>query len=374
MERIITNNYDIAHKRPKLCTETRTIWEPVKGWSFSHSPEITWFKGRFYLMWNNGHVNEDDVGQRVLYSFSQDYETWSEPRELVPPRMGDTHEVVYGGGGFHVAGDVMVAYFGQYEYVDEWIEDGHRKPGNSGHKNHAVHYRTTTDGENWSEPVFIARNIGVNHAPKPLRSGRLLISGSNYYPYSDEPDGIHGWKMAGIYPEGFDTETVADDSEGIERITKLLNRPVTLCEGSFYQLDDGTIHMMLRSGTDFLWCTKSRDNGGSWSDPQPTKFTDNRTKFQFDRLPNGRFYYVGTPDPFPPRTRHVLVLSTSDDGYSFDRHYLLQDAQFKQKFIGLDKNGIYGYPSTVVHKGCLYVTVSVCKERIIVMRVPCDTL
>ncbi len=70
----------------------------------------------------------------------------------------------------------------------------------------------------------------------------------------------------------------------------------------------------------------------------------------------------------------MLVLSTSDDGYSFDRHYLLQDAQYKQKFIGLDKNGIYGYPSTVVDKGCLYITVSVCKEKIIAMRVPCDTL
>jgi hypothetical protein len=373
MKTRITNHYDIGEKRPKLCCETKLLFTPVKGWSFAHHPCITFFKGLFYVIWSNGRMNEDDAGQRIMVSTSEDFDVWTDPIPFIDSKMGEKYEVVLSPGGFYIHDDILAFYYSQFEYIDEWMEDGHRKPGNKGHKNHKTWCITSKDGTNWSEPVFISETIGSNY-PLALHSGRLLYPGSTYHAYTDNPDGIHGWTLAGIYPEEMDTSLFSDDSAGIELVKEYTGRSVSLCEGSFIQTEDDVIHMMLRSGTDYLWVTESCDDAETWSEPEPTNFTDNRTKFHFGRLPDGTFFYVGTPDPFPPRTRHVLALSLSKDGLDYTRHYILQDEQYKAQFIGLDKNGIYGYPKTMIHDGYLYITVSICKESIIVMRVLCEDM
>lgn len=370
----INNYYDIGKKRPKLCCETAVLFEPSEGWSYAHHPCLAFFQGKIYVMWSNGRMNEDDVGQRILYSCSEDFSEWTAPMVLVDSQPGEEYEAVLSPGGFYATEDQLVMYYGSFEYEPSHIVDGHRRPLNRGHKNQASFCRTTTDGIHWSEPILFSRNFCISHQPVRLKSGRLLSAGSIFFPYTDNPDGIHGWTMSGCYPPDLDVSGFCDDSEGVELLSKKMELPVSLCESAFVQTDDGVIHMLLRSGTDHLWATESRDNAETWSRPQPTRFTDNRTKFHLGRLPNGTFYYVGTPDPFPPRTRHVLVLSLSDDGLHYKRHFILQDKQYKAKFIGLDKNGIYGYPDTMVHDGYLYITVSICKESIIIMRVPCDTL
>ena len=132
--------------------------------------------------------------------------------------------------------------------------------------------------------------------------------------------------------------------------------------------------MLLRSGTPRLWASFSEDDGRTRSLPQPTDFTDNRTKFFLDQLPDGRYYHIGTPDPFPPRFRHVLALSLSRDGFSYDQHLLLADRQFKGRYPGLDKNGIYGYPTALAWNGKLYVTCSINKEMIAVMYISLDEI
>ena len=208
-----------------------------------------------------------------------------------------------------------------------------------------------------------------------LKSGRLLYSGSFAHPYSDNPDGIHGWVVNPAYPPGYPNNQAFEDGEGVFTATGVVsNTKVGLCEGSFVQVEDGTIYMLYRSGTPYLWAAESHDDGETWTLPQPTLFTDNRTKFHLGQLPSGKYYYVGTPDPFPPRTRHVLALSLSDNGLDYNQHFLLDDTQYKGKYLGYDKNGIYGYPSTMIHNGYLYVAFSICKEQIRCLRVPIDTL
>ena len=132
--------------------------------------------------------------------------------------------------------------------------------------------------------------------------------------------------------------------------------------------------MLLRSGTPWLWASESADGGATWSLPERTAFTDNRTKFFLDRLPDGRYCYIGTPDPFPPRVRQLLALSLSRDGKRYDRHFVLTDRQFKGRYPGLDKNGIYGYPTALVWEGTLYITCSINKEMIAVMRLTLEAL
>ncbi len=59
---------------------------------------------------------------------------------------------------------------------------------------------TTTDGQHWSQPIDMHAPIVPNHGPQPTRSGRLVISGNISFPYSDDPSGLSGWTMTGIYP------------------------------------------------------------------------------------------------------------------------------------------------------------------------------
>lgn len=374
MYKEITNHYDPGLKRPKLCCEKQVLFEPGEGREFAHHSRLAEFKGKLYCMFTNGHVNEDDVGQHIMYCVAEEFDAWSAPMTLAPPWPGEKRPAVLSPSGWYVHGDTLVAYFGVLEYNDDRIVNGHRLPGSQGRTSKGMKYITSTDGLTWSEPADLGAGFGGNHNPQPLQSGRLLFPGGRTNLYSDNPDGIHGWVRVEGFPAGYPNNDEFDNGEGVDTSSGLVGQTVGLCEGSFVELDDGRLFMMLRSGTDYLWASESVDGGETWSLPQPTRFTDNRTKFHFGRLPNGKYYYVGTPDPFPPRTRHVLGLSLSEDGLDYRQHFILEDDQYKGRYPGIDKNGIYGYPSTLVKDGYLYASVSICKETIIVLRVPCDTL
>ena len=115
-----------------------------------------------------------------------------------------------------------------------------------------------------------------------------------------------------------------------------------------------------------LWITESRDDGASWSEPVEAEFSDTNSKFHFGRLPDGRFYYVGNPIG---RGRTPLVLSLSRDGVRFSEHYIIGDEHYIQHRPGHAKGGEYGYPTSLVHDGWLYVIVSRQKEAVQVLRV-----
>jgi hypothetical protein len=219
--------------------------------------------------------------------------------------------------------------------------------------------------------------IVPNHGPQPTRSGRLIISGNTAFPYTDDPSGLSGWTMTGIFPQEM-AATFADDSSTFSILQAQMGWPAGLCEGSFYQTDDGILHMLLRTtGPGYagkLWVTESADDGTTWSAPVETQFTDNNTKFHFGRLPDSRFYYVGSPDLEPRWARNPLVLSLSADGVRFDEHMILADEEYVQRRPGLHKGGLYGYPHTMIRDGYLHVIVSLRKEAVSVMRVALSTL
>ena len=82
---------------------------------------------------------------------------------------------------------------------------------------------------------------------------------------------------------------------------------------------------------------------------------------------------VGCPDPV--RNRSPLVLSLSDDGACFKRHWILGDDEHVMKREGLHKGGgQYGYPHTMLSEGYLYVIISRRKEAVQILRLPIDTL
>ncbi|WP_135552984.1 exo-alpha-sialidase [Paenibacillus cymbidii] len=375
----MNRNSAIANSYPegewtKPDVERAMIFRPADehDWTYSHHAHLAFYCGQYYAMWSNGRTNEDDVGQRVLMATSADFVRWTPAIPLVDTTMGIHNPLVLTAGGFHQTADRLVAYVGQYEYESDKVENGSRKfAQDTGHMNTRLFAVTTTDGKRFSEPIDLGLPIVPNHGPSRTASGRLVMSGNISYPYTDDPTGLSGWTMAGIYAPEL-AGGIVDDSESIHTVQKQMGWPVMLCEGSYYETDDRVLHMLLRSGGQKLWVTESRDDGGSWSAPFETHFPDNNAKFHFGRLPDGRFYYVG--NPVPNSGRNPLVLSVSADGVRFDRHYVLCDERCERKYEGMFKGGDYGYPHTLVHDGYLHAIFSVTKEEIRAVRLPLSML
>ncbi len=367
-------------RRPKV--ETVFLYRPETEWTYSHHQSLTFFKGRFYAIWSNGREDEDAPGQRVLMATATDFNHWTVPRPLVdsitereadipvcpagdpssPRQTGMSAsrvERVLTAAGFHQHDGTLVAYFGNYG------------PNKETTRLQAV---TTTDGENWSAIREIGVPVNPNHPPQPTASGRLIICGNISFPYTDDPSGLTGWKMTGIYPEEMAT-TIKDDPVSFHEVAQRQGWQTHLCEGSFYQTDDRVLHMLLRSTArphdGRLWLTQSRDNGATWSPPLPTAFSDTNAKFHFGRLPDGRFYYVGNP---VGGGRTPLALSLSRDGVRFDQHFILGDSKYERRRPGKHKGGEYGYPHALIHDGFLHVIVSRQKEAVEVLRVALSEL
>ncbi|MGH2646598.1 MAG: exo-alpha-sialidase [Ginsengibacter sp.] len=357
---VIKNNYTTEKGIPHLLIERKMIYQPDTGWMYSHHPSITHFKNKFVAIWSNGIIDEDKPGQRVLFATSTDFFHWTKPRVLANPSIynGDTLNVLTA-AGFHQFNDTLVAYFGEYT--------PHRT-------NTHLWAKISTDGEHWDVAKDMDVPVNPNHGPEKIADGRLIISGNFTFPYTDDYRGLSGWKMSSIYA---DTLYKEDNPATFYEPAEKNNLP-PLCEGSFYQTDDGVIHMLLRvTGKGWkgrLWLTESKDNGVHWSFPAETEFTDNDSKFHFGRLSDKRFYYVGIPDTLHHYARTPLVLSISDDGKVFNKNYIIADQPYKLKKEGLYKGGQYGYPHTMVYKDYMYVIISRVKEAIEVLRFKLDQL
>ena len=98
-------------------------------------------------------------------------------------------------------------------------------------------------GETWGEPVRAVERFIPNMPPAAVASGRLIMSGNLRYPYTDDTEGVSRWRDAVLprLPGGY-----VDDPEGFHKGCRQRGDPHGYCEGSFFQTDDGVIHMMLR--------------------------------------------------------------------------------------------------------------------------------
>lgn len=334
--------------------ESVLIYQPRTNWTYSHHPHLTFFRGRYLAIWSNGRRDEDAPGQRVLISSSANFREWSAPRPLVDS-VTDSNGVerVLTAAGFHQWNGKLVAYFCNY--------------GPNKETTHLLAV-TTTNGVDWTAPVPVGLPVCPNFGPLAVRGGRLILSGHVSFPFTDDPAGLSGWRMAGLYPPSM-AATVTDDPASFWRVAQSNHWGAAVCEGSALQTDDGVIRVPLRStGAQFrhrLWLTESRDNGRTYSAPVETEFSDTNAKFQFGRLPDGRFFYVGNP---VGGGRMPLVLSLSRNGAGFDRHLILGETPYAMAQPGRAKGGEYGYPNVLIHDGWLLVIVSRQKEAVEVLR------
>ncbi|MHB1454150.1 MAG: exo-alpha-sialidase [Saccharofermentanales bacterium] len=375
----------------KIITEQAFIYQPQyeDDWKYSHHQFITFFKGRFYAMWSSGRIHEDVPGQRIMISSSADSLHWDVPYPLIDSISGEHVEVTLTAGGFYISEGKLNAYAGQYEYdinamlpishfqtfKNHESEDFMKMFPLSVHKNTKLLVMTTEDGMGFTEPIDTGLPVVPNFAPQKLQSGRILICGNVMFPYSDDRSGIRNWIKTGIYPKNMEA-AIYDDAEGLDIVKREKGWTSHRCEGSFYQMPDGTINMLLRSaaqnGISVLYCTQSVDDGETWSEPAATEFVNDSSKFHFGMLPDGRYYYIGNPVMFSSRC--PLALSVSDNGTDFSRHYIIENEYHPKRFEGIFKGGMYGYPHSMIHDGRMYVIYSINKESVAVSSFPVDSI
>jgi len=373
-----TNAWGQAPLRPLEASEM-IVAPGVAGGAYQHHPHLTAAPdGRLLLSWSRGDRDEDMQGQEVVWSFSDDAgRTWSPPRTLVEPTVGPLGPLVLTNGGIHAHAGGLTAYAGCYQrtylgMLMYYACGGHGAPSSPGQRLLAG---TTTwvlasndAGRGWERVGRLDGGI-VNHPPQRLRSGRLIMPGHVSFPYTDDPAGIDGWARVGL--PGLPDDHADDPeqtcvSEGVAGADPATD-PRCFGEGTLFETDDGVVRMMLRGPAERLYLSESRDDGRSWSPPRPTDYTDCRSRSQFGRLPDGRFFGLNTPKPHSPRTPLVLALST--DGVRFDRPFLVGDRpNVLPRIHGVHKYGRYGYPSLCVLEETVFVAYSINKEDIAVTR------
>jgi hypothetical protein len=368
----ITNNWG---KSPlvRLTPQEVCIFRAREGWAYNHHPQVAWMDGRLYATWSNGLRDEDRPGQQMLLATSDDLgQTWSPPRAIVPR---PEHLGVCTSEGLHVHDGQLTAYCGYYDVTERsqlmyYATGGNLTLGKAeGDRYYTnVHTRILVSddrGETWRQPAERIDAFIPNLGPHRLASGRLILPGAMRYPYTDDPAGVSGWRNAQLPRLGSD---YSDSPEGFIHGRRTRGDETSYCEGSCFQTDDGVVHMMLRTGREQLAVSLSSDNGDTWSEPAWTGYTDCRCRFQFGRLPDGRFFGLNCPQPNSPRT--PLVLALSDDGVVFGRHYLLGDRpNVLARIPGVHKYGRYGYASCHVAADTIFVVYSVNKEDIFLMRI-----
>ena len=365
---INNTNFDVKiTKRP--ITEKTKVYEATENAQYSHHPYLCRFNGRFIALFSNGVVHEDDAGQRAVISYSDDFKTWTTPKQLEVtgnPKSVDT------ACGLFVYDNVLYVYVGTYSYDKAHTqESGGRVFEDKGHENTRLYVLTSKDGVHFSKPIDTGLKMVPNMTPKLMKNGEVVICGNFLMPVNKRfARNPNAWEVFGL-----DTEQVVDDSETFYKVSEHLGIETVVCECDIFEKDDGTYISLFRSQKKeffgLLYVSQSKDLR-TWSLPEKTAFTNDTTKFSVGRLKDGRFFYVG--NSVVGGGRNPLVLSMSKDGENFTEHFVLGEEKPPIKYRGFAKFGAYGYPYAFEEDGYLYVIYSTNKEDVGACRVKISEL
>ncbi len=333
---------------PPVPFERSVVYRGSTGrWAYSHHQAIAKFRDRFVVSWSNGLRHEDYVGQEVHLAWSRDGRSWSEPTVIAatPPQS----RLVRNCAGLLAAGGRLYCYVGVAKDFGRDVADPSMSVVKRQHIRLDVY--ETADLETWTCHEDVCGDVYLFEAPRPTRAGPLLCCG---FSLTDHHAMVLRWDDPGR-------------PAAPPRIVHLPQSPEGVLpeQGTWFQTDDGRIHLFQRDGSlsDRLALTTSDDGGETWSEMLRTNLPNTYSRAFAGRLDDGRFYLAGNNyDRF--LDRRSLLVAFSDDGATFDRQYLLVSGPTTRKVEGRHKEDGYHYPNCVADGGRLLVTYSVNKEDI----------
>ncbi len=320
---------------------------------YNHGAVLFPFKGKLYIQWQSSKQDEDAAETKILFSVSNTGTQWRKAKTLVAARKN----ALITNGGWWSDGKTLIAY------INVW-------PANIEPKGGYVEYISSKDGEHWTKPKRLLNAAGnfvegiIEQDLKPLASGRILTTvhiqpGLIAKPYyTDDPLGISGWTQG--------------EMQNLEH-QRGMSREL---EPSWFLNRQGKIIMVFRDQESSfkVLAAESEDNGKTWTKPVITNMPDARAKQSAGNLQNGHAFLVNNPSGSKQRT--PLVLTLSQDGYLFDKAYLLkaENELPPMKYEGKYKRIGFSYPKSIVWINHLWVSYSVNKEDIEVTSVAVENL
>ncbi|MFA6543301.1 MAG: exo-alpha-sialidase [Limisphaerales bacterium] len=168
--------------------------------------------------------------------------------------------------------------------------------------------RSLDEGKTWEEPVFLNKPwCGCIHSMIETSKGRIVLVGQEIIP---------AWRHATVM-------FVSDDKGKTWRRSNVLDYGVGAhdhagsIEGTVIEHKDGSLHLLLRTESGFLWEATSHDGGLKWDDLKQSPIKSVTCCPQMNRLADGRIALLWN---HPPRhkpdsgsSREELSLAFSSD-------------------------------------------------------------
>lgn len=179
---------------------------------------------------------------------------------------------------------------------------------------------TSAKGTAWKEPREIvlpfAYSVGKRHAVVQLLDGSFAMPISwDLWAQRGTPARTEGEMdlASGVLKSknGMDWRVFGSLHTNDRKVTPSSTGGV--CEPALVELRDGEIYMLLRTGTNFLYESRSRDNGVTWSEPRPSPLVSHNTPAALWKLDDRPDEIVAIWN-HSPLNRYPLSVALSGDG------------------------------------------------------------
>jgi hypothetical protein len=339
---------------PVIAAEHQTIYFAAdEAFRFCHQPNLAVFNDELHLMWTNGIHNENDPGQRVLWTKSGDGVNWDDWSVLAQPPDGLDGPRFAVATGWYSNDDRLIGYYATIVHHESRFREA------------CIHAVERTASGDWLDRGKVFDGYSIE-GPRNISPARMLMTGQ-VFPVpehleqppprvlmNDTGNPLGDWQDSHLPPFG----------EFEERFP----------EGNWYRAANGNLVLLLRvpPRIPLLYASISVDEGESWSAPKPTNIPTATSRMATGNLPDGRAYCIWNPGG--PWRRNPLVIALSEDGVLFDRAWVVRGERTRQRFSGLRKSDGWQYPHAVVWNDALWITYSVNKEDIALSRIALSSM
>lgn len=229
--------------------------------------------------------------------------SWSEPQIL---RRGSKDYSVLSHGLKRTVRGALVHIFTHYSGYDYATGS----PDKS--SNVALVHRSEDGGRTWSEPEPLptgVRYVGDTLSIETLRDGRII------YPFAYLTNVRSQFACSVLYSD--------DDGRTWRRSPSVLEAggggfESGASEPTVVELPDGTLWMLIRAQTGFLWESWSHDRGETWSKAVPSRLPSSNAPATARRLRDGSIAVAWNNHIHSNYARQSLVLGLTRDGRTFD--------------------------------------------------------
>uniref|UniRef100_A0AB33JAW1 Six-hairpin glycosidase n=1 Tax=Prevotella sp. GTC17260 TaxID=3236796 RepID=A0AB33JAW1_9BACT len=330
------------------------------GWTYNHAPNITYWRGKFYLEYLSNPKDEHQPPGQTLLATSVDGRHWGKPVVAFPPYQapaGVTFPKPYYGYimhqrmGFYTAPSgrlLLVAFYG-HSYSPF-------KEGGIGR----VVREIRSDGS--LGPIYFLRYS--SHAQWSEKN-------TTYPFYRRSHDKGFVAACDALLADRLKTLQWIDEDRGKDGFYSLKDSVNTVQATSYYHRKDGKTVALWK----WSWAALSSDNGLSWSTPvRVLSLIMAGGKNWGQRTADGRYAMAYNPIETQPY-RYPLVLTSSDDGIVFDDMGVVHGEVPPRRFFGENKDFGPCYVRGITEgeqnpaDSCAWLTYSVNKEDIWVSRI-----